>query len=144
MNLRFEWGVLRRLPKDSPRPANAALSYDADGWRYEWEPSPGLAPKRFALDVERSGRAMPDEVRRLLARAKAGDGAASWTATEVLSKLTDTPVLAWIRENGMAAPAWTATAVSWGSRRMNLRTCRFHEMGVTASFGFIAGDGRLD
>ncbi|HTR97850.1 MAG TPA: hypothetical protein VMH61_08110 [Candidatus Acidoferrales bacterium] len=106
------WGAARLVPPGAavrspcaaagPAAAGAPRAYDHEGAMLEWSPGPANAEAAaVACDLEHVGRfaGEADPARtdpRLSVRA--------WVATEVLAKLANVPILAFVRDCGVADP----------------------------------------
>jgi hypothetical protein len=91
-------------------------SYDWRGTLFRWRPPVRLANARHALDVEaKDTRGIEWLSKRY--DLLPGEFLERWTATEVLAKLYDVPVLSWLADYGLAsAPCgkdWTLLHGAW-------------------------------
>jgi hypothetical protein len=84
-------------------------SYDHHGVCFSWQPPPGLSLARAAIDVE--GKSNPsDRYMRARFGLPSDEFLRRWTATEVLAKVLDQPVLDFVKKRGLSPEAdcfWT-------------------------------------
>lgn len=100
-----------------------AHSWTDDGRRVCWRPDDfvaGLAPSetrgRAAVDVERTCAQVPPSLARRWP-APSEEFWSAWTRTEVLAKLGDVPVLAWLARYGLGDPPAAADG-PWSGVRL--------------------------
>ncbi|MBI3881575.1 MAG: hypothetical protein HY301_16125 [Verrucomicrobia bacterium] len=125
------WGQAELRPPDShaPRTSRTARSYDHLGRQLVWSGPRGEdSGTRFVCDVE-SVAASPEMSRRFGLDGR--EFARRWVVTEVLAKLHDVPVLAWLKQRGLAG---AADVEAYAARVIVTES---PADGVIAAFGFL-------
>jgi hypothetical protein len=142
------WGVAE-LRSDRGRAHvddRAARSYDHHGTVLVWYPGPScLGATATACDLEHATR-FADPV-HVPGGPEAGVGLDSWVATEVVAKLTDQPVLAFLRAHGAirslpVPPAELALAPFGARGTVQIAVVRSTDGARGAAFGMRRPPGR--
>jgi hypothetical protein len=80
--------------------SRTARSYDHLGNQLVWSPPAALLPThQFACDLETSAR--DSHAQAALFRLPSGEFLRRWVVAEVLAKLSDTPILLWVKRYGL-------------------------------------------
>jgi hypothetical protein len=128
------WGMLELRRADERRAVQRALlSYDARDRLLVWRPGRAVRGDA-ACDIEAYDRPVPAPFR--LRGRTALEFFARWTATEVVAKVLQIPVVIWIREEGLV-PCRPGRSLEYlaGERRISLWNCVLPETKVTLTLG---------
>jgi len=131
------WGILMCLPPDAwKNSGDCKFSYDFRNWQYEWCPCDYIGNFQFAFDVEHLETPVPDVFLNYLA-CSPDYFLSSWTATEVIAKLTNTPILKLLKQIGLINPEkdipYNITGTEWNIR---LITRTFPAINLIVTFGY--------
>jgi hypothetical protein len=136
------WGAacLHEPGRHESRVAGAAHSYDHLGHQLSWR-TPDDVEARFACDVESCLRPASDLP--TFQNLAPEEFVRRWVATEVLAKLCDVPILAWLKQHGLVSCELGLTELDlsrFGFRaQARLWLQRMDEASRFLSFGFVRG-----
>ena len=128
------WGLLELRRADERRAVQRALlSYDARDRMLVWRPGPAVRG-HAACDIEAYDRPVPAPLRPRGCTAL--EFFARWTATEVVAKVLQIPVVIWIREQGLV-PCRPGHSLEYlaGERRIALWNCVLSGAKLTLTLG---------